>query len=434
MEHHLDSGIVALNKAIDSTYSLIMSPGQYHQHAAKLYERFDINFLQDTAAIGRADADLKSRVGRLKTEVHRKRAMLDSLLETNEFFESNDIKAKLTLSDGISDLEGLRIPDDDHLQSMRVVGRLDDVDNVLKDLEKIHLPMITDGGKLDGLRDVPLISPSQTESIVSQSLLNTAEGRAISQALGPSKELEGEFAKTTEVLKDAGKVKEEGLERIRKKFVDHFAGHEEKITSEIRSMEKLQKKYHSVTDVRYLPKRRTNPERGKPFIERLILGTGFHTDNRDTKWTSVDISPYAGYKFSDRFRAGIGGTYRIAVDIHDFEFSRTDKTFGYRAFGNYRIFNGVFAHLEVQALKTTIPSWFSNRMNLRDPYEPMWVPMAYAGIMKFYSLGRRLQGQTLILYDFLAVSRNFDFNKITFRFGLEYKLKKNKRPETEPKG
>src|SRR5690606_22116912 len=193
-------------------------------------------------------------------------------------------------------------------------------------------------------------------------------------------------------------------------------------------------KYHSVTDVRYLPKRRTNPEKGKPFIERLILGTGFHTDNRDTKWTSVDISPYAGYKFSDRFRAGIGGTYRVAVDVRDFEFSRTDKTFGYRAFGNYRIFNGLYAHLEVQALKTTIPSWFSNRLNLRDAHEPVWVPMAYVGIMKSYSLGRRLQGQTQLLYDFLAVSRNFDFNKITFRFGLEYKLQKKKRRGTEPEG
>src|SRR5690606_33985844 len=197
----------------------------------------------------------------------------------------------------------------------RVIRRLDDVDNALKDLEKVQFPMIPDGSKLDDLHDMPTISSGQAESIVNEVLLGTPEGSSISQALGLSKELEEEFAQTTELASDLKKVKEKGVERVRKKFVDHLAGHEDKIASEIQSMEKLQKKYHSVTDVRYLPKRRTNPEKCKPFIERFILGTGFHTDNRDTKWTSVDVSPYAGYKFSDRFRAGIGGTYRVAVDV-----------------------------------------------------------------------------------------------------------------------
>src|SRR5690606_37495897 len=72
LEYHLDSGIMAFNKSIDSTYALIMSPGEYHQQALRLYEMFDAGILRDTLVIGDANAKLRTRFNSLKAEVHER--------------------------------------------------------------------------------------------------------------------------------------------------------------------------------------------------------------------------------------------------------------------------------------------------------------------------------------------------------------------------
>lgn len=441
LNQRLDSGIVALNKAIDSIYSLVMAPGEYHLHASELYERFDTDFLRGAAGADDPHGKVNARIERLKAGVERKNALLDSLLAMPDFFDPLDIKSKLTLQDAgvghpvslpdLPDLRnsGLRIPGYDRLPSLEVAGRLGDVEGALQTMREISGKTTDATAKLKVLTPVEDISTAAIESVAIQQLPNTPEGEAILNALDPAIGLEEGLQDAAGLMIKPEVLKEKGLSRTKKKFVDHLAGHEDKISSEIQSMEKLQKKYHSVTDVRYLPKRRTNPENGKPFVERLIFGTGFQVERNDTRWTEFDIAPYAGYRFSDRFRAGIGGTYRVAVDVRSFEVSRTDKTYGYRVFGDYRVFNGLFVHLEAEVLKTTIPAWHSNKLKLTNAHEPLWVPMAYIGIMKSYRLGRRFSGQTLMLYDFLAVSRNFDFNRVSFRFGFEYNIQKRKHAE-----
>lgn len=441
LNQRLDSGIVALNKAINSIYSLVMAPGEYHLRASELYERFDTDFLRGATDVDDSPGNVNTRIQRLKAGVERKRALLDSLLAAPDFFDPLDVKSKLALQEArigrhvslpdLPDLRnsGIRIPGYDRLPSLEVAGHLGDVDGALQTIREISVKATDGTAKLKVLTPVEDISTAAIESVAIQQLPDIPEGEAIRTALDPAKVLEEGLQDAAGLMTKPEGMKEEGLSRSKKKFVDHLAGHEDKINSEIQSMEKLQKKYHSVTDVRYLPKRRTNPEKGKPFVERLILGAGFQVDRNDTRWTGLEIAPYVGYRFSDRFRAGIGGAYRVAVDVRNFEVSRTDKTYGYRVFGDYRVFNGLFAHLEAEALKTTIPAWHANKMKVTNAHAPLWVPMAYIGIMKSYRLGRRFSGQTQMLYDFLAVSRNFDFNKVTFRFGFEYNIQKRKHAE-----
>ena len=434
LEHRLDSAAQVLNNAIDSTYSLILSPAEYHQEALRLYNEFDADFLSDSVALHTAPIQLVERLHKLKDEVDWKIQLLDSFLVANEFFDPVEMKSRLTLGKisvvpELPDIpeillhpELINVPFNHGLPDLGIGNKFPGIDKAIKTLREIAEVRSPEIGNLN-------TGVSQVVAIDEALLSNTTEGEAISQAIGEAEALETNLTAAPDLVVDAGNLTEQA-KRSPKKFVDHLAGQEDKIRSEIESMGKLQRKYHSVTDVRYLPKRRTNPEKGKPFVERLIFGSTFHPENRDAQWTRIDIAPYAGYKFSDRFRACAGVTYRVAVDVQHFELSRHDRAYGYRAFGNYRIFNGLFAHLEVDALKTTIPAWHSRKAGLQDTGEPLWVPMAYVGIMKSYRLGRRLRGNTEMLYDFLDVSRNFDFNKVTFRFTFEFEFR---RRNIEPK-
>lgn len=58
LEHRLDSAAQVLNNAIDSTYSLILSPAEYHQEALRLYKEFDADFLSDSVALHTAPIQL----------------------------------------------------------------------------------------------------------------------------------------------------------------------------------------------------------------------------------------------------------------------------------------------------------------------------------------------------------------------------------------
>lgn len=166
----------------------------------------------------------------------------------------------------------------------------------------------------------------------------------------------------------------------------------------------------------------------------MIIGTEFQIDRKDPVWTGVDVSPYLGYKFSDRFRANVGGTYRVTFDTKTMELSHETESYGYRAFGNYKIINGLFAHLEVENMYRVVPPYYATQMNLPDPENPIWVPRAFVGLYKTYTISKHFNGQTQILYDFLDVAKNFQFNKVAFRFGFEYKfVKKSKDARSKVK-
>jgi hypothetical protein len=444
---NLDSSLSALHINMDS-----LRPNALRGYQAALvspYEKFDSTiFLSLKSKSDSIVLKVKKRLQKLEGAAEKKGRISDSLSMINKFNRINFLKSDAALPDGIKDTRGLSfelptlspgqpdLPSIDQqintsgaglsLRELEINDQLNDIGKALNDLngglrevnivrqgiEKINVQ------RLGGLENV--------DKRLEDAMLNMDEVRALDETNGSIVGLRKDVESITDEMKDQSKLKEEGTKHAKKKFVDYLAGREDKINSEIASMEKLQRKYHSVTDVRYLPKHRTNPEKGKAFIERVIIGTGFQVDRRDTKWTGLDISPYAGYKFSDRFRACLGGTYRVTIDVKTLELSQKNKVFGYRTFANYRIFNGWFGHLEVETLKTKIPANTIQHIKLGNPEEAVWVPMAYLGIFKSYSLGRHFQGQTQILYDFLAVTRNFDFNKVSFRFGFEYKFIRKK--------
>lgn len=65
-------------------------------------------------------------------------------------------------------------------------------------------------------------------------------------------------------------------------------------------------------------------------------------------FTFVDISPLVGYRFTERFTAGLGATYiYIKSNYYDYETS----FYGGRIFSRYFITESIFAHAEQEVLR-----------------------------------------------------------------------------------
>lgn len=81
--------------------------------------------------------------------------------------------------------------------------------------------------------------------------------------------------------------------------------------------------------------------------------------------TFLDLSPLVGYKITDDFWAGIGGTYqyyRYKSGITEY----SDNVYGGRVFARYFVLDNVFVHAEYE--KLNIPSYFTlaKRINVES--------------------------------------------------------------------
>ncbi len=96
--------------------------------------------------------------------------------------------------------------------------------------------------------------------------------------------------------------------------------------------------------------------------------------------TYVEVSPMVGYRFTDKFTAGPGFTYRY-FKIRGFEAS---SIYGPRAFARYVIGRQFFVQSEYENLSVAIATG--------DPREPItreWVPGLFIGGGLFQPIGQR---------------------------------------------
>jgi hypothetical protein len=108
--------------------------------------------------------------------------------------------------------------------------------------------------------------------------------------------------------------------------------------------------------------------------------------------TYIDISPMVGYRFTDRFTAGPGFTYRY-LKVRGFEGS---SIYGGSAFARYLIGSQFFVQSQYESLNT--PYYPGNGEERRD-----WVSGFFVGGGLYQSLGRRgavlLSAMYNLMYD-----------------------------------
>ena len=114
------------------------------------------------------------------------------------------------------------------------------------------------------------------------------------------------------------------------------------------------------------------------FLERVTLGGNFGLQFGTV--TFIDVSPTVGYRFTDRFTAGPGLTYRY-LKFRNFSGS---SLYGGRIFARQRLGQQFFIQSEYEALNT---EYRTN--NVDRPISRTWVPGFFLGGGLFQPVGRR---------------------------------------------
>lgn len=95
-----------------------------------------------------------------------------------------------------------------------------------------------------------------------------------------------------------------------------------------------------------------------PFWDKVYVGGNIGLQFGTV--TFIEVSPLAGYKFTEDFSAGVGITYqyyRYKDNFYDFE----TNVYGARVFGRYLFTDNLFGHVEYEHLSLEAFDFFPRR-------------------------------------------------------------------------
>jgi hypothetical protein len=432
----LDSLSQKLNHSIDSLSNLDLPPEQFVSKLDSLISGTQaIIDRQIKSRSDSLDAKTNAMIDRYEARLDAKKAKLDSLASKLDVsIAQPDFKVNLNLDVDEFKMPGLGTPEFEKLDIMgldlpdvpdlpnpgKVTGNLDEFTGEVEELRQ----RIADLKETDVKAEVERL-PDQVEKEVKK----VDEISAVDKELNKAGKVTDQVDDMKSKLQNPEEVKEEVKKRSRKAMVDHFAGKEEVINQGIKQLEKYQRKYPSLADIRYPPKKVPNPYSEKPFIERIIPGISFQIGALDTEWKNIDISPIIGYWFTSRFRAGLGGGYRINLNTHSFNFDDRHQVYAFRGLANYRIKNSFFVHAETEAMRTKA-GLLRNKISV-DPNTRIWDYSLYFGLFKNYRINKSTNGTIHLLYDTMQIGEIFNSSQIAFRFGVEFNMKKKQKEKAK---
>lgn len=229
---------------------------------------------------------------------------------------------------------------------------------------------------------------------------------------------------------DPANATNEIKKRSKKVLINHMAGKEEVINKGLQQMEKYQKKYNTLHDIRKLPEKKPNNMKGKPFIERITPGLQFEVTASDGQWKAIDISPSFEYWPHHKFRIGIGGSYRMNINTKSFQATDGDNVYSFMGMARYKFYKGLFAHLEYQVVRTNSDG---TQSGTTDPDHRVWNKSLNTGLFKSYQINKWIRGTMLVIYDLTTIDETFNISQLGFRFGVECKFKRNKKEDGKEK-
>jgi uncharacterized membrane-anchored protein YhcB (DUF1043 family) len=163
-----------------------------------------------------------------------------------------------------------------------------------------------------------------------------------------------------------------------------------------------------IASIQDVPRQPDYSLKGKPLGKRLILGGYLQLEPGEPY--SLDLSPQMAYRLDKRYLLGFGVTYRLRLEKQFWE--KEDAVYGGRLYSQYFWRNWV-SHAEWERLSTQLPT------TQADVMERKTVDGAYAGIGRNIQLNAALQGQVLVLYNFLHEEASTPNNSpFVFRFGI----------------
>ncbi len=244
-----------------------------------------------------------------------------------------------------------------------------------------------------------------------------AEVNGLSKEISQSDQL----IKQNEAMQVADKMKdpEAAVQEVPKMAVNHFQGQEAVLQKAMDQMARYKKKYSSLQDLSQVKKNDWLPHnglKGMAFRERFRIG--IHTGFRTVKDTLIlDFFPNASYRISGRFEAGLGANYRVRTMTRDFGFDQHDPVWGLNTFLIFKTFKSTFLRVEMDGNSYTKQST-TDGAAYRD-----WRWVFWSGIQTNYKISKQWTGNVQMLYGFDKNLKDGFPERLTLRFGVQYKLK-----------
>lgn len=471
----IEKQVATFNQKIDSLNKLRLPSTKYKQKADSLYKGFQQKVLSkyklpsDTLSL-----KIKDRISELDKTISDKTSFLDSLFTANGLDMNFNLSEKFNpavpqtnlpsvkdsgilpmpntlipnvpaegLPQARAQLPGMELPNaqipngqipnpnlpkanlpkTDNIPGMRDIKSLQekvsDVTNVVKDAGKY-------AEEIKKVQEMDVRNLEKVPELAEKQLMKMDEMEAVQGELTKGEALKKEIGSFGDKAMNPEEVKEEIMHRTKQPFVDYLKGHEEKVQSGMNKIFDYQKKYRTVADTRYLPKRTANKMKGKPWQERLVPGISFHVNKNHQPWTGIDISPFIGYRLSGRFRTFVGTTYRPYMNIKTFDLNSSDKALAFRWFTHVKVINGVYVHLETERKKEYMAGK-PNHQPFSDQSFNRWQNRYCVGLMRLQAINKKVNGAFYALYYLEDIGKTFNVSQVEMRFGFEYKLKKKKK-------
>jgi hypothetical protein len=147
-----------------------------------------------------------------------------------------------------------------------------------------------------------------------------------------------------------------------------------------------------------------------PLKDRLYFGGNAGFQFGDI--TFIDVSPLVGYRVTEKFSAGVGGTYRYLKNKIFFPPFETN-ILGYRVFARYDVTQVFYPYAEYENLS----------LRLGNEGAREWFDALFIGAGLFQPVGRRGGINLLVLYNLNYSNARFSYfynSPWVFRVGFQF--------------
>jgi hypothetical protein len=151
-----------------------------------------------------------------------------------------------------------------------------------------------------------------------------------------------------------------------------------------------------------------------PRTESKIFVGGNFGLQFGTNYTVVNVSPLVGYRFTEKFSSGVGGTYEY-YKIKEPYYTFHTNIYGASIFSRYLVFNNIFLHAEYEELSLEQYNYFENITRR------IWVPGLFLGGGIQQPIGSRGFLQFLVLFDVIQ-DPNSPYQNPVIRAGVGFGL------------
>lgn len=266
----------------------------------------------------------------------------------------------------------------------------------------------------DGLNDEKLKKEMEANAA------NLAGGKALETQLT---DIEKQKAMVEKWNSDPEYRKEMAVNQAKEQATNHFAGKEKELLAAIDQLSQAKAKIKDAEQVVDMFKKSANPMKGRSFRERLDLGVSLQLLSRSDV-LMTDFNPYAGYRISGRFTAGIGWVQRLPLSTKNYSVVELEDVYGPRTYLQFKIKGSAFVKAEVEFLNEF------ERVAGQGPSAEkgrQWITDYLVGYKQSFKFSKKMGGHVQILYNlFDPFHQSPYFERVNIRFGFEFPQRKNK--------